>query len=184
MISNLTIRSNLIEGLTRPSEVQDRDQRMNAPLARISARDLDELGKLSPYPTYYFDTRNLERGTDGLPTPEQKVQWISYFFHGDETISMQEGQRCLRPWLETAATLRERWDVIESHLDEEMAIECLCVFESVKQCLADTADPAVTELFNWINAVSGGISEFLEIRGIHQSEQQSRVRRILGLSDW
>ncbi len=184
MISNLTIRSNLIEGLTRPSGVQERSQRMNAPLARISAQDLEELDQLSAYPSHFFDTRNLQRGIDGLPTSEQREQWVSYLFYGDKTVSMKEEERLCKPWVEMAEGVLATWDEMESHIDVELSMEYLCIFEAVKHCLSDRTDLASIELIRQIDTVSALICRFLEGRGIHKNVQHDRVYRILGLSDW
>ena len=74
--------------------------------------------------------------------------------------------------------------MIESDLEEEQAIECLCYLKTSRGCIHEGRKQADAEWLNRINEASRVIEELLELRGIHQSEQRDRVNRILGLSDW
>lgn len=182
MISNLSLRSNMIEDIS-PSPVPRDAMPHVAPLARISARDLNELCELRPGWVKYFDKRNLDSAfpADGLPTQEQREQWVRYFFHGDETVSTKDGQRLSLSWTEMANTLLDRWTEIEPRLNEELAVECMCVLEAAKNYNGDWFKIQAKLIKEKIMKF---IEEFMRVRGTDDSGLKSQVHRILGFSDW
>jgi len=179
MISNLGIRSNLIESLESPSEIK---RNMDAPLARISAHDLYELCEIYRNWSPYFDKRIIDMGIDGLPTWEQKEQWKSYLFYGDKTVSMDR-ERYVQPWVDMADALLLDWIATPSNLESETGIEVLCLFEILKERLKSDPGIFAPESLKRLQQIAASIEGFLEDQcKISKEEQRDRVHQILGLA--
>jgi len=181
MISNLTIRSNLIESLRSPAEESDKAQ-MDAPLARISAMDLNELCGLYIYRTNYLDQRNIERKVDGLPTSEQQKQWASYLFYGDMAVSMKKENRSSAPWIELSRIVISQWDIIEPVINEELAIECLCIIRMAKKLYKKNSITIASMSLKRLESISAIIERSLTNREINQ-RVHDRIDDILAFID-
>lgn len=181
MISNLGIRSNLIESLQSPSETK---RNTDAPLARISAHDLHELCEIYRNWSPYFDKRIIDMGIDGLPTWEQKEQWKSYLFYGEKTVSMDREHRNVRPWVDMAEALLLDWIATPSNIESEIGIEILCLFEILKGRLK--LDPGIfaPESLKRLQQIAADVERFLEDQcKMSKEEQRDRVHQILELAD-
>jgi hypothetical protein len=188
MLSNLTVRSNVIENRHTPQDCKIGGEMGVSPLVRISARDLHELSTLHPIGLgNVFDKETLKTKSSGLPTSEQLSQWESYLFYGDKTVSLAGEGRLSQCWCETVERLLLTWEAIRPQLDLEKALECLCIFVSlktnvhVKATIHNKFSSEKLELLAEIRKIVESILEEEKRIGISQAYQ--RASEILGLRD-
>ncbi len=188
MLSNLTVRSNVIENRRTPQDYKIGGKLGVSPLARIAARDLHELSTLNPIGLgNVFDKETLKTKSFGLPTSEQLSQWESYLFYRDKTVSLVDGGRLCRCWCAAAEHLLGAWEAIRARLDLEKVLECLCIFvtlkesPNVKAALQSMLSSDRLELLAEIRKTVENILEEENHIGISQAYQ--RASEILGLRD-
>jgi len=183
MLSNLSVRSNIIESRRTPECCKISGIPGVAPLARISARDLNELSELNPMGDRYLDTRIMNSRPHGLPTPEQCQQWESYLFYGDKTISLSVENRLGNYWLIAAGDLCSLWPKIKAQLNHEVAMECLCVliaFDEHPQVKELTEKPKNIEQRE-LNNIKEEILKFFHDIHLDTETAYQRAHQILGL---
>ncbi len=145
MLTNLTVRSNLIENCRTPECCRSLGLPGPAPLARLSAMDLHELSLLNPMWPKYLDVNVMERCPHGLPTFEQREQWRNHLFYGDSTITLSR-EREQHSWLTAARELCLKWPEIRQQLTLEVALECCCILTALKDL--EIVHPEKEELEN------------------------------------
>jgi hypothetical protein len=188
MLSNLTVRSNVIENRRTPQDYRIRGELVVSPLARISARDLHELSTLNPIGLgNVFDKETLKTRPYGLPTSEQLTQYKSYLFYGDKTVSLVDEGRLIKCWCAAAEHLLRTWEEIKYHLDIEKTVECLCIFIAieinlqVKEALNNGLSPEELEL---LFEIKKAVETMLEEEKDWETFQvYQRASEILGLRD-
>jgi hypothetical protein len=188
MLSNLSVRSNLIENCLTPADYINRKKMGTPPLTRITARDLHELSCLNPIGlSNIFDKETLKSKSSGLPTTEQLRQWEKYLFYGDKTVSLAQQQRLIQCWYTAAEYLIMNWDQIREKLDLEISLESLCIilatrkYLTVESLLKSNLSPSELGLWEKIPTM---IEKFLrDEKGIEVSEAYNRAQQVLGLTD-
>jgi len=139
MLSNLVVKSNLIEELS------------NECLARISALELRSIDDRLPVRRNFFDERTRHNSSYILPTQKQNKEWDARLFWGDKRVSMEDEERRIC-WLdELAAKIFPDWENCRQKLSLEEALEWewLCLqLEKNKSQWYPVARRILTEIQN------------------------------------
>jgi hypothetical protein len=141
MLSNLIVKSNLIEKLS------------NECLARISALELRTIDDRLPVPRKFFDESTRHNPNHILPTEKQNKEWDARLFWGDKRVSMEdEGRRIC--WLDDlAAEVFPNWERCcqKLNLEEAFEWEWLCLqLEKNKSKWCPRARRILTEIQNFL----------------------------------